>query len=312
MVLFVFNYEFTYSWGFHAHRIINEKAVYCLPEEMFGFYKANIDYLYTHSVDPDKRRYAVKEEAPRHYLDIDHFFVNASSLKRNELFKVLPMNYDSAISKYSQDTLSEHGILPWYLNEMLGRLTGAFLTLDMKQVLKISAEIGHYCGDAHVPLHTTENYNGQLTGQKGIHGLWESRIPERFSEKYNYLTGKAEYLNNVQESIWDVIIASHQSVNFVLKTEKDLRNSFPEDKIYRPSTTGKGVTPQYTSAYVDAYAESNNKLVEKRMQEAIHFTASLWYTAWVNAGQPQLFQKMIYSGDKSEEHVSDSELEHER
>lgn len=279
---------------------------------MFGFYKANIDYLYTHSVDPDKRRYAVKEEAPRHYLDLDHFFANTSSLKKNDIFKVLPINYDSAISKYSQDTLNEHGILPWHLNQMLGRLTGAFLTLDMKLVLKLSAEIGHYSGDVHVPLHTTENYNGQLTGQKGIHGLWESRIPERFSEKYNYLVGKANYLANVQESIWDVVLASHQSVSFVLKSEKELRNSYPEDKIYRPSTIGKGVSPQYTSAYVDSYAESNNKLVEKRMQDAILFTASLWYTAWVNAGQPQLLDKMIYSGEKSEESGSEPDKEHER
>ena len=61
------------SWGFHAHKIANQYAVFTLPEQLIGFYKKNIDYLTEHSVDADKRRYAIKEEAPRHYIDIDYY-----------------------------------------------------------------------------------------------------------------------------------------------------------------------------------------------------------------------------------------------
>ena len=66
----------------------------------------------------------------------------------------------------------------------------AFIEKDSDKILKYSADLGHYIADAYVPLHTTENYNGQLTGQKGIHAFWESRLPELFSEDYNYLVDK--------------------------------------------------------------------------------------------------------------------------
>ncbi|MGC6428813.1 MAG: hypothetical protein ACON4Y_05945 [Flavobacteriales bacterium] len=55
-----------------------------------------------------------------------------------------------------------------------------------EQILFICSDLGHYIADANVPLHTTINYDGQLTGQKGIHAFWESRLPELFSSEYNF------------------------------------------------------------------------------------------------------------------------------
>ena len=136
------------------------------------------------------------------------------------------MRWDLAVIKYTEDTLIEYGILPWHLNLMVIRLTTAFKDQDIESIMKLSSEIGHYASDAHVPLHTTENYNGQLTGQKGIHALWESRIPERKAENFNFLTGKAIYFDDVQEEIWKVISSSHIEVPFVLNSEKELRASF--------------------------------------------------------------------------------------
>ena len=68
-------YQTTYSWGFYAHGKINYYAVFLLPPEMMVLYKPNINFLSEHATDPDKRRYAVAEEGPRHYLDIDHYGV---------------------------------------------------------------------------------------------------------------------------------------------------------------------------------------------------------------------------------------------
>ena len=97
-------------------------------------------------------------------------------------------------------------------------------------------------------------------------------------------------MTNVQIEVWKVVSSSHSEVSFVLNTEKELRNEYDKDKIYRPSTVGRKVTPQFTSAYIDSYAQTNEKLVEKRMKESALFISSLWYTAWVNAGQPDLSQ----------------------
>ena len=66
-------------WGFYAHKRVNRYAVFTLPEELVGFYKKHIDHLTEHAVDADKRRYAIKEEAPRHYIDIDHYGENPFS-----------------------------------------------------------------------------------------------------------------------------------------------------------------------------------------------------------------------------------------
>ena len=275
------------SWGFYGHRLINGKAIYSLPPEMFSFYKKNQSYLIEHSVDPDKRRYADKEEAPRHYIDLEHFLPGINC-GLDCLDSLHLLGWKEAVAQWKEDSLKEYGILPWYLSLMVLRLEEAFKSGNTGAILKVSSEIGHYAADAHVPLHTTENYNGQLTGQKGIHALWESRIPERFGEKYEFMTGRAVYFEFIQGDIWKVIMESHDKVDFVLGSERELRNTFPSDKVYRPSTVGRKVSPQYTSAYVDAYAELNGNLVEEKMKAASYFTACLWYTAWVNAGQPDL------------------------
>ena len=61
------------EWGFFGHKLINRVAVYTVPTEMMGWYKPYIDYISDHAVDPDKRRYATKHEAVRHYIDLDHW-----------------------------------------------------------------------------------------------------------------------------------------------------------------------------------------------------------------------------------------------
>jgi hypothetical protein len=100
-----------FCWGFFGHRKINYLAVFLLPPEMIGFYKTHIDFLTEHSVDPDKRRYAIPEEGPRHYIDIDHY--------GSYPFKNLPHNYDSAVAKFSADTVNAYGVVPWWVQTML-------------------------------------------------------------------------------------------------------------------------------------------------------------------------------------------------
>jgi hypothetical protein len=177
------------SWGFFGHKKINRMAVFTLPPEMIKFYKKNIEYITEHAVDPDKRRYATEGEAPRHYIDIDHYVHSGE-----DPFKVVPKKWNDAVDKFSEDTLQAYGIVPWHVNIMVKRLTKAFEARDVDRILHLSADLGHYIGDSHVPLHTTENYNGQLTGQRGIHGFWESRLPELKSKGYDFFVGRANML----------------------------------------------------------------------------------------------------------------------
>src|SRR5688572_1752324 len=179
----------SFHWGFFAHQRINQLAVFTLPADLIGFYKKHIDYITESAVNPDRRRFFSAEEAPRHYIDLDHYGDSA--------INHMPRFWKDAVAKYTEDTLKSYGILPWHINRMYFQLKEAFAVKDPETILRLSAELGHYVADAHVPLHTTENYNGQLTGQDGIHAFWESRLPELYSTEYNFFVGQASHVSNV-------------------------------------------------------------------------------------------------------------------
>jgi hypothetical protein len=187
------------------------------------------------------------------------------------------------------DNFSQHGIVPYHLESMLDRLTQAFRSRDQATILRLAAEYGHYVADAHVPLHTTMNYNGQLTDQVGIHAFWESRIPELFAEKeYDFFVGKCDYIENTRDFIWNIIIKAHSHLDSVLLIEKRLSREFDSDRIFcfdeRLGQTIRIQCPEYAKAYSNAMGS----MVEDQMRLSIHAIGSLWYTAWVNAGQPEL------------------------
>lgn len=270
-----------FCWGFYAHKKINQYAVFLLPPEMMALYKKHIDFISEHAVDPDKRRYAVAEERPRHYIDIDHYGAYP--------FTELPRKWEEAVKKYHPDTLSKHGLLPWWLQTMQYRLTEAFKERNGAKILKLSAEIGHYLADMHVPLHASSNHNGQRTGQRGIHGFWESRIPELLEEKeWDFFIGKAEYLKNPSEFIWRRVLESAAAADTVLRYEKALSARFSADQKYAFENRNGVIVRQYSTAYCVAYNQLLNGMIERRMRQSVHAVASFWYTAWVNAGQPDL------------------------
>ena len=273
----------TSSWGFFAHMRINRLAVFTLPAGMSRFYKSNIQYLSDHAVDADKRRYADTAEAPRHYLDIEAYEVETDSI---------PRKWNGAAKKYGQQKLAKNGTLPWQIQRTYYQLVKAFKERDSLKILSHSAYLGHYISDAHVPLHTTENHNGQLTNQYGIHAFWESRLPELFSEKYSFLVGGAFYIDDPLKETWKIITHTHQLVDSVLWIEARLNRGFPAYRKYSYSKRNKQVMKQYAVEYARAYHTHMNHMVARQMRASILATGSFWYSAWVDAGQPKL-EKMI-------------------
>lgn len=300
-LIFLFFLCSGFYWGFFAHQRINRLAVFTLPSPMIGFYKTNIDYITEASVNPDKRRFTVVDEAPRHYIDIDHYG-DSAILK-------MPRYWNEAVEKYSEDTLKAYGILPWHINRMYYQLRDAFATKDRQRIIKISTELGHYIADAHVPLHTTENYNGQLTGQYGIHAFWESRLPELFANNYDFFVGQATYIDNVQLEAWKVIIAAHLAVDSVLSEERRLSAKF-EERRFSFETKGKQTVKVYAQEYASAYHKVLDGMVEKQMRKAIHSIGSFWYTAWVDAGQPDI--KPLINYVPTEEELKKNREEYEQ
>jgi hypothetical protein len=268
------------SWGFFAHYRINRLAVFTLPKAMAGFYKNNIEFITQHAVSADKRRYVDSLEAPRHFFDADHY--------GKKPFAAMPQKWADAAAKYSADTLDKYGTVPWTIQYQYYKLVRAFKAHDTTAILTTSANLGHYIADAHVPLHLTENYNGQLTGQTGIHALWESRIPELFGNRYNYFVGKARYIENPLAEAFKICRVSFKSVDTVLRFERMLSKTFPADKKYGLVLHGKKETNDYSVAYSRAYQKMLKGMVERKIRASILSVGSFWYSAWVDAGQPDL------------------------
>jgi hypothetical protein len=268
------------SWGFFAHYRINRLAVFTLPKPMAGFYRSNIDYITEHAVSPDKRRYVDSTEVPRHFFDADHY--------GKKPFEVMPKKWKDAVAKYSKDTIIKYGTVPWSIQYQYYRLVRAFKAHDTTGILNASVYLWHYIADAHVPLHLTQNYDGQLIGQKGIHALWESRIPELFSNKYNYYVGKARYIDNPLKEAFRICQSSYKSVDSVLRFERTLNKTFPQDKKYELVQHGKRQVQDYSAAYSQAYHQMLKGMIARKMRSSVRSVGSYWYSAWVDAGQPDL------------------------
>jgi hypothetical protein len=268
------------SWGFYAHYRLNRLAVFTLPQGMGPFYQANITYLTEHAISADRRRYIDSAEIPRHFFDADHF--------GKDPFHTVPQKWNDAVQKYTADTLYKYGTLPWTIQYNYYRLVDAFKQHDTSAILHYSAYLGHYVADACVPLHTTQNHDGQLTHQEGIHSLWESRLPEQFGSRYNYYVGKARYLEN---PLWQAFILcrnSYKCVDSVLRMQRQLDKTFPAHQKYEQVLRGKRKVTDYSAAYCKAYHAALKGMVQRRMRLAVLNIGSYWYSAWVDAGQPDL------------------------
>tara|TARA_Y100000385_G_scaffold185721_1_gene191841 strand:+ start:2400 stop:3383 length:984 start_codon:yes stop_codon:yes gene_type:complete len=283
LILILFSFCFiqtAQAWGFWAHQRINRQAIFSLPPAMFTFYKANIEYITEHAVDPDKRRYVVEGEAPKHFIDLDHFCTYPCDS--------FPRKWQEAKGVYSEDTLNAYGVVPWAIEWTMSKLTAAFVAKDKTLILKYSADLGHYIADSHVPLHTSENYNGQLTDQHGIHGFWESRLPELFHEEYSFWVGGANYIKNRNEFIWTNILHAHNQLDDVLSLEMQLDKTYPKDQKYAFEARGESLIKTYSRGYALAYHELLEGMVEKQMQLSVKHVADLWFTCWLSAGLPNL------------------------
>lgn len=270
----------TAPWGFFAHQLINRVAVYSLPPELISFFKPNIQFITEKAVNPDRRRYAVLGEAEKHYIDLDYYGDSA--------LLILPTFWNEAVEKFGEDSLRAHGIGPWAAYFTFLNLTQAFEKKNPQAILRLSADLGHYLGDLNVPLHTTQNYNGQLSGQEGIHGFWESRIPEMLSQNFSLWVGKAEYIEKPQQAIWKAVEEAHSKVDSVLRLERELSQQFPDDQKYSFEERNGLTTRVYSQEFTEAYASALDRMVERQMRKSIKMIADFWFTAWVNAGQPEL------------------------
>nr|WP_255478682.1 zinc dependent phospholipase C family protein [Rufibacter sp. XAAS-G3-1] len=281
-----------FSWGFFGHKVIQQLAIYGLPKDMQVLYHRHMALLVETAVRPDERRNADPKEAPRHFIDLEAFGEHP--------LENMPHAWDAAAAKYSADTLQKYGVVPWQVIKLKERLTQAFFRKDLDSILYYSADLAHYIQDAHVPLHTSLNHDGHLTGQTGLHSLWESKLPEQNLSAYNLKHRKAQYLKNPEQEIWEVVRASHVLVPQLLAIEKQVSQNFTQDTKYTVTERNGRSRKTYTDAFATAYNQALGTMVEDRMRAAAEQTASFWYTCWVDGGKPKLDRLLATPRTKAE------------
>lgn len=289
------------SWGFLMHRTLTQLSVYQLPKEMQPFFYQNMEDLVKQSVRPDERRSKDSTEAPKHFIDLEGFGDDAAHQ--------MPPDWKTAVSKYSEDSLVKYGYVPYWVIVMQERLTNAFRAQNRDSILFYATDLAHYIQDAHVPLHTTINYDGQLTDQKGLHSLWESVVPELTLDGFNLKAQKkARYIQNKEERIWDAVRQSFSLVPGVLEKEKEASKGFTDSTKYRWQKRNGRDVRYYTREFALAYAKLLDPTVNQQATKAANAVADYWYTAWVDAGKPNLQALQAKAVDKRTEDALKKEV----
>ena len=248
-----------YAWGWGTHRYINENAVDYLPPEM-DFFQEHSEYLREHSTDPDV------DELPGyyHYIDIDYY---------PEFFEgTFPHDWDEAVEQYGYDVIINNGTIPWVIETWTDSLTVLMASGQWETVWQLAAELGHYVADSHQPLHLTLNYNGQLTGNYGIHSRYETHMINPHLSELPLPDSSGIYWSSVIDSVFRYIDEIYPYVSEIIAAD-DL--AVDQD-------------PNYNSTYYTILWEELDSLTINTIHCAIVDLASIWQTAWVNAGSPTL------------------------
>jgi hypothetical protein len=259
------------AWGGAAHRHIMARAIELLPAELKPFFMQHKDEMVMRVVDPDLFRVLGWEEDPNH-------FVNFGAKELGEYpFKELPREYGAAIEKFGMATLKRNGLLPWRQQEEFGNLRRAFEgfsreTYGPGNTVLFAAVMSHYIQDAHQPLHASVNYDGQSTGNTGIHARFESTLFERFQSRLTIRPAPPSAILNARDAAFDALLSSYKLVDAILKADEEAKQ-------------GKDT---YDDEYFERLFTKVRPILEERLGEAMTVTAGLIIGAWEQAGQPAL------------------------
>jgi hypothetical protein len=256
------------AWGFTAHKFIMDRAIMLLPPEIRPFFEQYRTTVVEHAIDPDTyRTMGFVEEPPRHFLDMDAYGLPP--------FTALPHDYDAAVAKFGKDVVLKNGVLPWRTHEIADRLRDAFrqtTPFARDDIKLLSAVITHYIADAFQPFHTALNYDGQLTGQQGVHSRFEAELFERYQGRLHVTPEPIATVENVRDFTFAALIDSFRQVDELLAAD-------------RAAAAGRTA---YDDEYFEKFFARAQPILERRIGGAITGAASVIASAWSQAGKPAL------------------------
>lgn len=260
------------AWGFEAHKYIMERAITLLPPEIRPFFEAHRATLVERVIDPDTWQTAGfdAQEDSHHFLDIDWDGFGPYP------FAGLPRDYDAAVQKFGVDRVRQMGLLPWRTAEYFGNLRREFERYESRgpfgryNLLFFASWITHYVSDGNQPLHTVMNYDGQLTGQRGVHTRFESFLFERYRDRLDVRPVAMAPITNPRDFMFDTVVEGTRLVPGILEADK----------------AAIGTKDVYDDAYFEAFLGAARPTLEQRLARAIASSAAMITGAWEAAGRP--------------------------
>ena len=253
-----------YAWGPKAHRLSNDWAIGTLPQEVHDFFQANRGFILEHSNDPEKWMKKDRYERMRHYIFLDKYGVFP--------YLDLPHSYKAATEKYGSGHIAHNGVLPWQIGEYSLKLTVDLKAGKWEAAKLDAAALGFYVSEAHDPLHTTRNYDGQLTNQVGLAERFGSELVDRYSHFFMFRPDDAVKINDPTGHAFKMVLESNTWVDQIILADRLALNDLPG----------------YTDEYYDRFYSRIGSTAMREISEAAHDVGSYWYTAWLNAGRPAL------------------------
>lgn len=256
----------TRAWGQNAHKLILSKAIDTLPPELRPFFDANRSYLLQHVVDPLQA--VVKTPAEKHnlYLYLDRY--------GRFPYETLPRNYRAAIARFTKAKIEANGLLPWQIGVYSERLTNAMKTGKWDEARLNAALLAAYVAQAHDPFATTENAQGQLTGNPGVNERFASALIDRFSSFFPMRPNDATFISDPTDHAFESCLAAHSWLESILLADRNAKSGLAS----------------YTDEYYDRFYNQAGAILIRQLSDAATDAGSFWLTAWINAGRPQLPQ----------------------
>ena len=253
------------SWGKTGHRIISLKTALSFNQEMAPFWNWTA-YLSSHASDPDFRRASFPEQATDHYIDIDNY---PEYLQMGKI----PHSYTEVVEKHGKAFVKKQGTLPWVTLSILDSLTNCFKRNDWEKAAFFAADLGHFVADGHMPFHITRNYDGQFSGNKGIHGRYESSMINEFQNDICYSGETATFIDNPEKFVFNYLYENYKYIDSILIAD-NIANELAGNKS--------------SGLYNESLWKQTQNYTQLLFAEASYSFASLLYTAWVNAGSPKI------------------------
>jgi len=254
------------AWGIEVHKFIMARAIALLPNEIRPYFQKYESEIAEHAGDPDLwRTVGWLEEPPRHFVDMDAYGPYP--------FKELPHDYEEAVKRYGADFVTRNGTLPWRGEEIYRKLVEAFTQkapYSRENIRLFSSVIAHYVADAHQPFHAALNYDGQLTGQWGVHSRFESELFARFESKLRLSPSPPAVIGNRREFLFAALTTSFSLVQPILNADK----------------AAVGSREFYDDEYFDRFFAAVKPVLEKRLSDSVGAVAAFIRDAGVGAGRP--------------------------